>query len=143
MRDILFPFQETALAELHDKINKAHLMWGERDPQIISFSAPTGSGKTIIMTTLFEDLLYGNEDKIGDPDSVIVWLSDSPELNEQTRLKIESKSDKIPVRDLVTIDSDFSAEYFEGGYVYFLNTQKLGSDKLLTATSKEILCGDR
>ena len=135
MRDILFPFQETALAELHDKINKAHLMWGERDPQIISFSAPTGSGKTIIMTTLFEDLLYGNEDKIGDPDSVIVWLSDSPELNEQTRLKIESKSDKIPVRDLVTIDSDFSAEYFEGGYVYFLNTQKLGSDKLLTATS--------
>lgn len=36
MRDILFPFQETALAELHDKINKAHLMWGERDPQIIS-----------------------------------------------------------------------------------------------------------
>ena len=135
MRDILFPFQETALAELHDKINKAHLMWGERDPQIISFSAPTGSGKTIIMTTLFEDLLYGNEDKIGDPDCVIVWLSDSPELNEQTRLKIESKSDKIPVRDLVTIDSDFSAEYFEGGYVYFLNTQKLGSDKLLTATS--------
>ena len=57
MRDILFPFQETALAELHDKINKAHLMWSERDPQIISFSAPTGSGKTIIMTTLFEDIL--------------------------------------------------------------------------------------
>lgn len=26
MRDILFPFQETALAELHDKINKAHLL---------------------------------------------------------------------------------------------------------------------
>ena len=135
MRDTLFPFQETALADLHEKINKAHLMWSERDPQVISFSAPTGSGKTIIMTTLIEEILYGSTDKIGEPDSVFIWISDSPELNEQTRLKIESKSDKIPVRDLVTIDSNFSAEYFEGGRVYFLNTQKLGSDKLLTGTS--------
>ncbi|MEY8304722.1 DEAD/DEAH box helicase [Anaerosalibacter bizertensis] len=135
MRDTLFPFQETALADLHEKINKAHLMWSERDPQVISFSAPTGSGKTIIMTTLIEEILYGSTDKIGEPDSVFIWLSDSPELNEQTRLKIEGKSDKIPVRDLVTIDSNFSAEYLEGGRVYFLNTQKLGSDKLLTGTS--------
>ena len=59
MRDILFPFQETALSELHDKINKAHLMWSERDPQIISFSAPTGSGKTIIMTTLLKIYYMG------------------------------------------------------------------------------------
>lgn len=135
MRDTLFSFQETALAELHEKINKAHLMWSERDPQVISFSAPTGSGKTIIMTTLFEEILYGSADSIGDPDSVFVWLTDSPELNEQTRLKIEGKSDKIRVRDLVTIDSTFNAEYFEGGCIYFLNTQKLGSDKLLTVTS--------
>lgn len=135
MRDNLFPFQETALSELHEKINKAHLMWSERDPQVISFSAPTGSGKTIIMTTLFEEILFGNADKIGEPDSIFIWLSDSPELNEQTRLKIESKSDKIRVQDLVTIDSTFSAEYFEGGRIYFLNTQKLGSDKLLTGTS--------
>lgn len=135
MRDTLFPFQETALAELHDKINKAHLMWSERDPQVISFSAPTGSGKTIIMTTLFEEILYGSTESIGEPDSVFIWLSDSPELNEQTRLKIESKSDKIRVRDLMTIDSTFNAEFFEGGCIYFLNTQKLGSDKLLTVTS--------
>ena len=135
MRDILFPFQETALVELHDKIKKAHVMWSERDSQIISFSAPTGSGKTIIMTTLFEDILYGSADNIGDPDSIFVWLSDSPELNEQTRLKIEGKSDKIQIRDMVTIDSSFSAEYFEGGHIYFLNTQKLGNDKLLTGTS--------
>lgn len=135
MRDILFPFQETALDELHDKIKKAHLMWTERDPQIISFSSPTGSGKTIIMTTLFEDILYGSEESIGEPDSIFIWLSDSPELNEQTRLKIESKSDKIRVRDLLTIDSNFNSEFFEGGCIYFLNTQKLGSDKLLTSNS--------
>ncbi len=135
MRDILFPFQETALAELHEKITKAHLMWSERDPQVISFSSPTGSGKTIIMTTLFEEILYGSANNIGELDSVFIWLSDSPELNEQTRLKIESKSDKIRARDLVTIDSTFNAEYFESGCIYFLNTQKLGSDKLLTGMS--------
>ncbi|WP_391203251.1 DEAD/DEAH box helicase [Psychrobacillus sp. L4] len=135
MKDILFPFQETALTELHDKINKSHLMWSKNDPQIISFSAPTGSGKTIIMTTLFEEILYGSVDNIGEPDSIFIWLSDSPELNEQTRLKIESKSDKIRVRDLATIDSTFNYEYFEGGCIYFLNTQKLGSDKLLTGIS--------
>ena len=135
MRVTLFPFQETALAELHEKINKAHLMRSEKDPQVISFSAPTGSGKTIIMTALFEEILYGGSDNIGDPNSVFVLLSDSPELNEQTRLKIESKSDKIRVRDLVTVDSNFDAEYLEGGRIYFINTQKLGSDKLLTTKS--------
>jgi type III restriction enzyme len=40
MRVKLFTFQETALADLHDKIQKAHLMWSERDPQVISFTAP-------------------------------------------------------------------------------------------------------
>ena len=33
-----------------------------------------------------------------------------PELNEQTRMKIESKSDRIRVRQLVTIDSSFVRE---------------------------------
>ena len=135
MRDTLFTFQEAALDDLHSAIKDAHTVWRENKPQVISFSAPTGSGKTIIMTKLFEDILNGSADSIGDPDSVFIWLSDSPELNEQTRLKIESKSDKIRVRDLVTIDSTFNSEYFEGGCIYFLNTQKLGSDKLLTVTS--------
>lgn len=135
MRMKLFPFQEDALDELNKKINKAHILWSETDPQVISFSAPTGSGKTIMMTALFEDILYGNADHIADPEAIIVWLSDSPMLNEQTRFKIERESDKIKVRDLVTIDSTFSTEILEGGHIYFLNTQKLGTDKLLTTPS--------
>ena len=135
MRDTLFLFQEAALADLHEKIRIAHLSWSERSPQVISFSAPTGAGKTIIMTALFEDILFGNADIAPAPDSVFIWLSDSPELNKQTRDKIESKSDKIKVRDLTTVESSFDAEYFEGGSIYFLNTQKLGTDKLLTTTS--------
>lgn len=135
MKITLFPFQEDAIAELNKKIDKAHRYWSEDDPQVISFSAPTGSGKTIMMTSLFEEILFGNADRVSDPEAIFVWLSDSPMLNEQTRFKIESQSDKIKVRDLVTIDSTFNVETLEGGHIYFLNTQKLGSDKLLTTLS--------
>lgn len=134
MRDILFPFQEDALAKLHSRIRNAHNAWALDNPQVISFSAPTGAGKTVIATALFEDILYGSANCNAEPGSIFIWLSDSPALNEQSRMKIESKSDKIPVRDLVTIDSSFNAEFLESGRIYFLNTQKLGTDKLLTST---------
>ena len=137
MRDTLFTFQEDYLTELHESIQNAHTMWRENRPQVITFAAPTGAGKTIMMTKLFEDILYGSADCDAQPDSIFVWLSDMPELNMQTRLKIESKSDKIRVRDLVTIDSTFVAEYLDAGCIYFLNTQKLGTDKLLTQKSDE------
>jgi len=135
MRATLFPFQEAALAELHERITKAHNNWSEKDPQVISFTAPTGAGKTIIMTALFEDIIFGHAFGVAEPDSVFVWLSDMPELNEQTRLKIESKSDKFRTRDVHVINSNHDAEYFAPGGIYFLNTQKLGSDKLLTQKS--------
>ena len=87
------------------------------------------------MTALFEDIIFGHAYGVAEPDSVFVWLSDMPELNEQTRLKIESKSEKFRTRDIRVIDSTFDAEYFAPGGIYFLNTQKLGSDKLLTQKS--------
>ena len=33
---------------------------------------------------------------------------------------------------MATIDARFDAERLEGGHIYFMNTQKLGSEKLLT-----------
>ncbi len=39
MRATLFPFQESALADLHED-KKAHAYWSEKDPQVISFTAP-------------------------------------------------------------------------------------------------------
>ena len=132
MKVTLFDFQEDALAEFHKKLNQARHFASVADPQAISFSAPTGSGKTIVMTALFEDILFGTSELEAQPDAVILWISDMPELNEQTRLKIESKSDRIRVRQLVTVDSTFDAEQLAGGNIYFMNTQKLGTDKLLT-----------
>lgn len=132
MKVTLFDFQEDALAELHKKLAQARAFASSDNPQAVSFSAPTGAGKTIVMTALFEDILFGASELEAQPDAVILWLSDMPELNEQTRLKIESKSDRIRVRQLVTVDSTFDAERLAGGAIYLMNTQKLGTDKLLT-----------
>jgi len=132
MKVPLFDFQEDALDDLQFKLKTARGPASIDYPQAIAFSAPTGAGKTIVMTALFEDILFGEADFAAQPDAVILWISDMPELNEQTRLKIEGKSDRIRVRQLVTIDSSFVAERLAGGYIYFINTQKLGSDKLLT-----------
>ncbi len=102
MKVTLFDFQEDALADLHKKLAQARVFASTDNPQVISFSAPTGAGKTVVMTALFEEILFGAPDLEAQPDAVILWLSDMPELNEQTRLKIEAQSDRIRVRQLVT-----------------------------------------
>lgn len=132
MKVTLFDFQEDALHNLHLRLRAARGMASSDIPQALSFSAPTGSGKTIVMTALFEDIFFGEPGFEAQPDAAILWISDIPELNEQTRMKIESKSDRIRVRQLVTIDSSFDAERLAGGHIYFINTQKLGTDKVLT-----------
>lgn len=132
MKVVLFDFQKDALADMRTKLSAARGLASVDNPQAISFSAPTGSGKTIVMTALFENVFFGELGFDAQPDAVVLWISDMPELNEQTRLKIEGKSDRIRVRQLKTIDAGFDAERFEGGHVYFMNTQKLGSEKILT-----------
>ena len=128
----LFDFQKDKIRELANTVSLVSANSSIEKPQAISFSAPTGAGKTIMMTTWFEGLFYGSEDMLAQSNSVILWISDMPELNEQTRLKIETKSDRIKSRQLITIDSNFDSEILEGGKIYFINTQKLGQDKLLT-----------
>jgi type III restriction enzyme len=140
MKVTLFDFQRDALHQLRDKIVAARPHASSDNPQAMAFSAPTGSGKTIIMTALFEAILDQPDDELGwpldwvpQPDAVILWVSDMPELNEQTRLKIESKSDKVyRVNQLITIDAHFDAPRLHGGRIYFINTQKLAVNQPLT-----------
>lgn len=140
MKVSLFDFQRDALHLLRDKIVAARKFASSDNPQAIAFSAPTGSGKTIMMTALFEAILDQPDDELAWPldwepqsDAVILWVSDMPELNEQTRLKIESKSNKVyRVNQLITIDSHFDAPRLEGGRIYFINTQKLAVNQPLT-----------
>lgn len=135
MKTELFDFQQDALEKLRLKLNQARLGASPDTPQAIAFSAPTGAGKTIVMTALFEQILFGEHDLAAQPDAAILWISDMPELNEQTRLKVEAMSSRIRSNQLVTIDTGFDTERLAGGCIYFVNTQKLGTDKLLTRGS--------
>ena len=134
MKVSLFPFQEIALKNL--RVNTAEAQGAYQrthTPQVISFTAPTGAGKTIIITAFIENILFGDEYYPEQSDAIFVWLSDSPELNEQSKLKIDTKADKIRLNQCITIsDESFDQEILEDGHIYFLNTQKLGKASNLT-----------
>lgn len=134
MRVELFPFQKIALADIRMKTAEAMGSYHRTHaPQVVSFTAPTGAGKTIIMSALIEAIFFGDEQYMEQPDAIVVWLSDSPQLNEQSKQKIDSKADKIKLSQCVTISEEsFDKEVFEDGHVYFLNTQKLSVTSKLT-----------
>ena len=137
MRDELISFQQIAVSKLLAEINSAqayHRVDGR--PQVIAFRAPTGSGKTIVMTEVIEDILNGTETTVEQPEAIFVWLSDSPQLNEQSKTKIIQKADKIRPNQCVTIEDDsFDQEMLDDGMIYFLNTQKLGKASRLVSGS--------
>lgn len=122
----LFPFQTIAVNELRAKTAEAlGSYYRTHTPQVVSLQAPTGAGKTIIMVSLVEDILYGTESYSEQPNAIFVWLSDSPQLNEQSKNKF-LKSDKISVSHCITVREDtFDQEVFDDGNIYFINTQKI------------------
>ena len=137
MKVELFPFQKAALAKLRQSTATALGNYrSTHTPQVVSYTAPTGAGKTIVMSALIEDIYYGDELYPEQPEAIFIWLSDSPQLNEQSRLKIDLKADKIRLNQCVVISDDaFDMEMLEDGHIYFLNTQKLSKSSNLTKHS--------
>ena len=137
MKDTLFPFQRRAVEQLRVKLAESLLgYYRTHTPQIVSFTAPTGAGKTIIISSLIEDVYFGNEAFAEQPNAIFLWISDSPELNEQSKQKIDMKADRISLQQTITIEeSSFDRELLEDGHIYFLNTQKLSRSSNLTKHS--------
>ena len=137
MKVELFPFQTKALAGL--RMQSAEALGSYRrthSPQVVSFTAPTGAGKTIIMASLIESIYFGDDSYPDQQNAIFVWLSDSPQLNEQSKQKIDLKADKIRLDQCVTITEEtFDSEVLDDGHIYFLNTQKLGKSSNLTKHS--------
>lgn len=82
---------------------------------------------------VFEALFHGDDgfnfDR--DPGAVVIWFSDDPSLNEQTRFRLIESSDRLRYTDLVVVENTFNRAKFNAGKIYFLNTQKLGKKSLL------------
>lgn len=142
MRIDLISFQNRAVNELRLDLADALDTYRKRKKtQVVSLQAPTGAGKTIISAALIENIYCGMSMPDGSafeeqPEAIFVWLSDSPELNEQSKSKIELKTDKLRFGQCVTIDeSSFDMEMLEDGHIYFLNTQKISKSGNLTKHS--------
>lgn len=100
----------------------------------VALSATTGAGKTVMAASVIESLFWGS-DKFGtdpDPGAVVIWFSDDPSLNEQTKDRLRQASEKFTYDQLVTIKPPFGRPKLEPGKVYFLNTQRLSKTSLLT-----------
>ncbi len=144
MKTKLISFQEKAVQELRVDIADALDNYRRRKKtQVVSLQAPTGAGKTIIAAALIEDIYFGSTLADGttfeeQPEAIFVWLSDSPELNEQSKQKIELKTSKLRFGQCVTIAEDsFDMEMLEDGHIYFLNTQKISRNGKLTQHSDD------
>lgn len=134
MKFTLKDYQDEAVGEVLDRLKKARRRWHEdKDSHAFSLTATTGAGKTVMAAAVFEALFYGNDehDFEADPGAVVIWFSDDPSLNEQSKWRLFQAADKLTVSDLLTVENTFSREKFEPGKVYFLNTQKLGKKSLL------------
>ena len=109
MKVNLISFQDKAVKELRTAIADALDCYRRRQKtQVVSLQAPTGAGKTIIAAALIESIYFGMTLADGNtfdeqPDAIFVWISDSPELNAQSRQKIELKTSKLRFGQCVTI----------------------------------------
>ena len=140
MKFTLKDYQEEAVVDVLVNLRKASKRWHEDDDKhAFSLTATTGAGKTVMAAAAFEALFYGDDafDFVADPGAVVIWFSDDPSLNEQTRFRLLEASDKLDHTDLKVVENTFSQEKFEAGKIYFLNTQKLGKKSLLVRGFEE------
>ncbi len=134
MKFTLKDYQTDAVRDALTNLKKARRRWHEdADKHAFSLTAVTGAGKTVMAAAVFEALFYGADEYEfdADPGAVVIWFSDDPALNEQTRFRLMEASDRVPPSDLVVIETTFNRPKFEPRKIYFLNTQKLGKNSLL------------
>jgi len=101
-------FQIDAMAQLNDAMGK-----GGRD---IVLKSPTGSGKTIMLTTFMHDYMKANT------NIVFVWLTPGKgELQEQSKAKMAIYCHGASTKNL----ADVMSSGFAAGDAVFINWQKL------------------
>ena len=90
MKFTLKDYQADAVRDALTNLKKARKRWREdADKHAFSLTAVTGAGKTVMAAAAFEALFHGDDDYSFDaaPGAVVIWFSDDPSLNEQTRFQ--------------------------------------------------------
>ena len=109
MRYTLNDYQVAATNEIVKVLRRAGLAYAGDDTDLwsVALSAPTGAGKTVIASAVIETLFDGAGSFPEDPDATVLWVTDSPALNEQTKRKMLHASSTLSPARLVTIDASF------------------------------------
>ena len=130
----LLDFQDEKATELVKKVDSAQMLLrnDKTQAQAVILASPTGSGKTVMMAQALESIVEGDSERLPNRDATILWLSDSPELNEQSKQKFIDCSDVFPSGKLETIEASFDRRVLEPGKIYFINTQKFSTSSTLT-----------
>ena len=137
MRYTLKDYQQDAVRDILSNLGEAREMFHNprlRRTSQFALTATTGAGKTVMAAAVIEALFYGHDELGFEPDesAVVLWFSDDPNLNEQTRFRLLAASDELTHSDLRVIAHPFSEEKLSPGKVYFLNTDKLTKTSRLT-----------
>ena len=133
----LHEFQLKAVRKLLYELKEARREFElEGMRQALALSAPTGSGKTVIMSALIEAVLdrghpYGESGEFPDDQASFLWITDQPQLNAQTIDRMLRHFDRIWFDGIEEIKESFDREQLEPRKLYFVNTQKLGKKGLL------------
>lgn len=137
MKFTLKDYQADAVEDVLANLARARALYKDpsrHETSSFSLTATTGAGKTVMAAAAIETLFYGSDDFAfyPDPGAVVLWFSDDPSLNEQTRMRLMQASEQFTYSNLVTIEPPFAKPRLEPRKVYFLNTQKLSKSSLLT-----------
>ena len=128
MKFTLTDYQHEVTNSVVQRLNAAVAMFdNDGGRTAVGLTAPTGAGKTVIATAVLERLLFGGGIQSPNKNLTVLWLTDDPSLNEQSRDKILKASSVIQPSQVEMIDSTYDREAFEPGKIHFLNIGRLGS----------------
>lgn len=145
MRFTLKDYQHDAVVQTLDNLGRARRFYKNEGMETsFALTATTGAGKTVMAAAAIEALFYGDSELefAPDPGAVVIWFSDDPNLNEQTKRRLVQASEKLSYDRLVTIKPPFALPTLEPQTVYFLNTQRLSKTSLLTRGAEQALAAD-
>ncbi|MBG0738962.1 DEAD/DEAH box helicase family protein [Paeniglutamicibacter antarcticus] len=128
MKFSLTDYQRDVTEEVVDNLNMSVGMFDRRGKRTaVGLTAPTGAGKTVIATAVLEKLLFGGGTQSPNKYLTVLWLTDDPALNEQSKDKILKASSLIQPSQIEMLDANYDRETLEYGKIHFLNIQRLAS----------------
>lgn len=125
MRYTLKDYQADAVAEILANIERAQRLRREGHLPTMALTATTGGGKTVIAAAVIEALFFGSDtfDFVADPGAIVLWFSDDPTLNAQSRHRLETAAPDLIGR-MTDLNAGYTKPALDPRTVYFINTQK-------------------